>query len=185
LREFPKSTTLSPNNQTSELSNVTPIRNGFAPLPSVYQQYGHMIQENNLDVFLSHLEFQQTFEQETHNWQVIGGNSISSLGPDSRYLDQAALEQRAFDIREKLKHAAATHNFPHLPPKELLQAVELITANNIAEYVQLYFKHWHKHAPMVQQATFNPCTSALPLVLALMCLGGMVSRHSLLLILVV
>jgi hypothetical protein len=72
-----------------------------------------MIQENNLDVFLSHLEFQQTFEQETHNWQVIGGNSISSLGPDSRYLDQAALEQRAFDIREKLKHAAATHNFLH------------------------------------------------------------------------
>jgi hypothetical protein len=137
-----------------------------------------MIQENNLDVFLSHLEFQQAYEQETHNRQLIGGSSTSSIGPDARYLDRAVLEQRAIDIREKLKYTATTHYLPHLPPKELLQAVELVTANNIELYLQFYFKHWHKHTPIVHEATFNPCTSALPLVLALMCLGGMVSTEN-------
>jgi len=63
---------------------------------------------------------------------------------------------------------------PNLPPKELVEAIELITGNKVAEFIKLYFKHWHKHAPMVHEATFNLCTAALPLVLALMSLGGMV-----------
>ena len=84
------------------------------------------------------------------------------------------MDQRAFDIREKLKYTAATMNPPHPPSKELLDAIELITVDNFAAYIKLYFRHWHKHAPMVHEATFNPTTAALPLVLALMSLGGMV-----------
>merc|ERR1712093_401986 len=92
--------------------------------------------------------------------------------------DLASRRYRAFDIREKLRYTAAVQNPPHLPPKELIDAIELISADKLAAYIKLYFRHWHKHAPMVHEATFNPCTAALPLVLSLMSLGGMYSKES-------
>jgi hypothetical protein len=180
MREFPKSTTMSPNNKPAEFSSLMSVDRRFEPGagdlagPSMYQEYGHMIQENNLDVFLSQLEF-QTFEQRTNNWQMPGENMVLWSGPGALFVDRAAMEQRAFDIKEKLKYTAARQNPPHLPSKELLAAIELITADTLAAYIKLYFRHWHKHAPMVHEATFNPATAALPLVLALMSLGGMVS----------
>lgn len=140
----------------------------------MFQGYRQVAQENNLDVMLSHLEF-TAFEQRTNNWQMPGENMMSWSGPDALFVDRTAMDQRAFDIREKLKYTAATQNPPHLPSKELLDAIELITVDNFAAYIKLYFRHWHKHAPMVHEATFNPTTAALPLVLALMSLGGMVS----------
>jgi hypothetical protein len=139
----------------------------------MYQEYGQMAPENNLDVMLSHLEF-ATFERRTNNWAMPGENMMLWSEPDSLFVDKAAMDQRAFDIREKLKYTAATLNPPHLPSEELLDAIELITADSLAVYIKLYFRHWHKHAPMVHEATFNPTTAALPLVLALMSLGGMV-----------
>jgi hypothetical protein len=180
MREFPKSTTLSPNNRAADFSSLMSIGRRFEPGtgelagPSMYQEYGHMIQENNLDVFLSQLEF-SNFEQRTNNWQMPGENMVLWSGPDALFLDRAVMDQRAFDIREKLKYTAATQNPPHLPSKELLDAIELITADNLAAWIKLYFRHWHKHAPMVHEATLNPCNAALPLVLGLMSLGGMVS----------
>lgn len=132
-----------------------------------------MIQENNIDVFLNRLDF-QNFEQQTNNWQMPNENMILWSGPDALFLDRRVLEQRAFDIREKLRYTASVQNPPHLPSKEVIDAIEVITAESIASYIKLYFRHWHKHAPMVHEATFNPCTAALPLVLSLMSLGGMV-----------
>ena len=181
MREFPKDTTLSPNNKPADFSNLMALGKGYEPFVGdlsgaapVYNGYGHMPQvENNLDVFLSHLEF-QTFHQETQNWQMPGENLMLWPGQEALFLDRNVLEKRALDIREKLKYAAAMLNSPNPPSKEVLDATEIITANNVAAYITLYFKHWHKHAPMVHEATFNPCTAALPLVLALMSLGGMV-----------
>ena len=176
MREFPKSTTLSPNNRAADFASMA-VENRFEPAaagPSMYQAYGQTPPENNLDVMLSQLEF-ATFEQRTNNWQMPGENMMSWSGQDSLFVDRTAMDQRAFDIREKLKYTAATLNPPHPPSKELLDAIELITADNFAAYIKLYFRHWHKHAPMVHEATFNPTTAALPLVLALMSLGGMVS----------
>jgi hypothetical protein len=180
MREFPKSTTLSPNNKSAVMSNAMPLANGYEPLGeelqsgvSVFHDYGHMIQENNLDVFLSHLEF-QTYHQQTQHFQVPDEDAISWSGLDTLFLDRRVLEQRASEIREKLKYAAATENQPHVPSKELLDAIEWIKADNIVANIELYFRHWHKHAPMVHEGTLNPCTAALPLVLVLMSIGGMV-----------
>jgi hypothetical protein len=178
MQEFPKSSTMSPQ-KAGEFAGLVDAERRFEPhignVPggTLYQEYGQLVHENNLDVFLSHLEF-QTFEQQTNNWQVPDDNVIAWSGPNSISLDKAILDQRAFDIREKLKYTAATINPPHSPSNEVLDAIEIITADNIAAYVKLYFNHWHKHAPMVHEATFNPCRAALPLVLALMSLGGMV-----------
>ena len=183
MQEFPKDTTSSPNSKpTTDFSNLGSMNNGFEPyvgdllgaMPD-YDGFGHMPQgQNNLDVFLSHLEF-ETFEQQTHNWPIQGDNLMLWSGQGNVFLDWDILERRAFDIRAKLKYAVAVLNVPNHPPEEVLDATELITANNIAAYVRLYFKHWHKHAPMVHEATFNPCSAALPLLLAIMSLGGMVN----------
>ncbi|KUJ20601.1 uncharacterized protein LY89DRAFT_578525 [Mollisia scopiformis] len=182
IQEFPKSTTLSPNSRPDGFSSLDPpVRNfhqiGEAGNASVYQEYGHMIQENNIDVLLSHLEF-SNFEQQTNNWQMPGENMILWSGPDALFLDRGVLEQRAFDIRSKLKFASDIMNPPHTPPPEVLQALELITADSIAAWIKLYFRHWHKHAPMVHEATFNPCHAAVPLVLSLMSLGAMYSKET-------
>jgi hypothetical protein len=186
MREFPKDTTVSPNSKATNLSNLIGLEKGYEPVVGnlsgtvpvyngQYNGYGHMSHvENNLDAFLSHLEF-QTFKQQTHNGPIPGENMMLWSGQDTLFLDQNVLEQRAFDMREKLKYAGAMLNPPDHPSKEVLGAIEMITANNVAAYIKLYFKHWHKHAPMIHEATFNPCTAALPLVLALMSLGGMVS----------
>lgn len=183
MREFPKDTTLSPNSKPADISNLMSMNKGFehyggdfSGAAPVYNGYGHVPQDNNLDVFLSHLEFETFVEQQTQNWPIPDENLMLWSGRDGLFLDRAVLERRAFDIRAKLKYAAATLNPPHHPSQEVLDATEIITADNIAAYIALYFKHWHKHAPMVHEATFNPCTAALPLLLALMSLGGMVSK---------
>ena len=128
---------------------------------------------SNLEVFLSNLGFDK-FERQTQNYSLPGDNMVLLPSPDE-VLNPATLEPRAFQIREKLIYTAQTWQQANLLPKELLDAIENITASNIASWIKLYFRHWHKHGPMVHEATFNPCTAALPLVLALMSLGGMVS----------
>jgi hypothetical protein len=181
IEEFPKSTTLSPNSKPEGYSSSGPSGQHFhhmGDIPdrtSVYREYGHMIQENNIDVFLSHLDF-SNFEQQTNNWQMPGENLILWSGSD-RFLDRGVFEQKAFQIRSTMKHTSEIMNPPHSPPAEIVEALELITADNIAAWIKLYFRHWHKHAPMVHEATFDPCNAACPLILSLMSLGAMVSHR--------
>jgi hypothetical protein len=185
MREFPKDNTMSPNGKpaTPDFSNLLtqPPPNNFEPIISdlgsasvpVYNGYG-LVPSLELESFLSNHEF-ANFEQQIHNFPLPGENMIPWNGQQIPYMDQAVLEQRAFDIREKLKYTAMTHNTPHAAPPEVLQAIETITANTLTRFTKLYFRHWHKHGPMVHEATFNPCHAALPLLLALTCIGGMVN----------
>jgi hypothetical protein len=181
--EFPKDTTLSPNSKAWDFSNLMSMSRGFehwngdySGVPPAYNGYGHVPQDNGLDVFLSHLEFGTLVGQQTHNWPIPGEDLMLWSDRDGLFLDRTVLDRRAFEIRAKLKYAAATLYQPNLPSQEVLDATEIITVDNIAAYISLYFKHWHIHAPIVHEPTFNPCTAALPLVLALMSLGGMVSK---------
>src|SRR3978361_1154667 len=64
MREFPKSTTLSPHNKAADFASMA-VDTRYEPVavgPSMYQGHGQASPENNLDVMLSHLEF-TTFEQ--------------------------------------------------------------------------------------------------------------------------
>ncbi|KAF8867283.1 hypothetical protein BDZ45DRAFT_638740 [Acephala macrosclerotiorum] len=182
IQEFPKSTTLSPNTKPNGFASIVPPGRHFEQIEDVangasaYQEYGHMIQENNLDVFLQQLEF-SNFEHQTNNWQLPGESMILWSGTDASFLDRAVLEQKAFEIKSKLKFVSDIMNPPHSAPPEVLEALESITADNIAAWIKLYFRHWHKHAPLVHEATFNPCNAAVPLVLALMGLGAMYSKE--------
>ena len=155
-----------------------PVMEGLPPPPMpmpTYNEYGQVGLEPNLDHILSNLEF-DNFERQTQNYAMPRENVMMLPSPDGfGYLNRAALEQRAFEIRDRLTYTTATLNPGHPPSKQLLDTIELISATNIASWIELYFRHWHKHGPMVHEASFNPSTAALPLVLALMSLGGMVS----------
>lgn len=184
LQEFPKSTTLSPH---PRLDDAYPaqmsVPKTFQPIISAppappFQDYGHhMVQEHNINVLLSNLEF-QTFETQTNNWQMPGENMMLWSEPGELLIDRSILERKAYELRDKLRYTAAMQDPTQAPSIEILDAIELITADNIAVYIKLYFRHWHKHGPMIHEATFNPCTAAIPLLLALMMLGGMVSSFS-------
>lgn len=182
MREFPKASTVSPKDRAAEYISLVP--------QSTTQSWagGDMMSQNvanfpigyapNMEVdssisFLHNLEF-ETFERQTHGWQFPPDNFMSL--PDGMFNDRNLLEQRAFDIREKLRYVASSQIGGNVLPKEIIQAIEFITADIVAAWIKLYFKHWHHHAPMIHEATFNPCTAALPLVLSVMSLGMPVSK---------
>jgi len=183
IREFPKDITLSPpqDNAAASFTSMMPMRNTYDPgissasMPG-YHDFDQPVMGSNLEVFLSNLEF-DNFERQTQNYSMPGENLMVLPSPDG-LVNPAALEPRAFQIREKLIYSAQTLQQANLLPKEILEAIENITATNIASWIKLYFRHWHKHGPIVHEPSFNPCIAALPLVLALMSLGGMVSSEN-------
>lgn len=187
MREFPKDDTLSPNGRATEFkpeySNLHPIQNAYGPMggempgPSMqtYNEYGQPIPSGpELVDFLHSLEFAH-FENSNHHLPMHRENLVGWPEQDATYLDGVVLEERAVDIRGKLRLTAMTMNQPHHPTQEVIRAIEFITANKIAYWIKLFFRHWHKHAPMIHEHTFEPCSAALPVVLSVMCLGGMVS----------
>ncbi|CAL3968804.1 unnamed protein product [Diplocarpon coronariae] len=178
MREFPQSTTQSPRSTPRQLPGPTSPEEAYHPRMPAPLSYGPAAQEDNLEEFLNRLEF-ENFEQQTNNWQLPRENArLWSSDPDPTLIDWRALERRAAEIRGRLSYAADVHYHPLLPPAEVRGAIEMITAETVAAHVKLYFQHWHKHAPMVHEATFSPITAALPLVLALMSLGGMYSQDA-------
>ncbi|KAI6713996.1 hypothetical protein JHW43_003426 [Diplocarpon mali] len=178
MREFPQSTIQSPRSTPRQLPGPTSPEEAYHPRMPAPLSYGPAAQEDNLEEFLNRLEF-ENFEQQTNNWQLPRENArLWSSDPDPTLIDWRALERRAAEIRGRLSYAADVHYHPLLPPAEVRGAIEMITAETVAAHVKLYFQHWHKHAPMVHEATFSPITAALPLVLALMSLGGMYSQDA-------
>ncbi|PQE08746.1 C2H2 finger domain (Zms1) protein [Rutstroemia sp. NJR-2017a BVV2] len=189
MHEFPKASTVSPKSGIVEYANLSPPRmniepwlgglangNGHGTLPN-YGYGANMDVDSSLSDFLANLEF-ETFERQRQmqGWQFPAGNVASWSGPTDSFYNCNILEQRAFDIREKLRYAASAQSIPNVLPKEMIDAIELVKADTIASFTKLYFKHWHHHAPMVHEASYNPCTAALPLVLSIMSLGGMYSK---------
>ncbi|ESZ95330.1 hypothetical protein SBOR_4264 [Sclerotinia borealis F-4128] len=181
MREFPKVSTVSPENRVAEHASLFP--------QSIIQPWvGEDLRSQNVAnfgysasmeidpnvAFLQNLEF-ETFERLTLECQFPAD---LWPGPDDMFLNRNVLEQRAFDIQKKLGYAASSQAGVNAPSKEIIEAIELITPITIAAYIKLYFKHWHHHAPMVHEATLNPCTAALPLVLSVMSLGAMYSKHA-------
>jgi hypothetical protein len=187
MREFPKDTTSSPSKShvehvedvpspstTQNESRYSPTSPGqYQCPPSHHSRHIRMPRESNLDIFLSNLDL-GTFEWQTNNYQTSVDVTVQpGYGP--LLLDRAALEQLSIDIRTRLGSAAVSMNVPNAPPRELLDSIQGITAKNIAIWSRLYFRHFHKHGPIVHEATYNPAAAALPLVLAIISIGAMAS----------
>lgn len=182
MREFPKAPAVSPKDRASQYNSLFP-QSAIQPWTG-----GDMMSQNVADLgyssnaamdpsvaFLHNLEF-ETFKQQTHGWQLPADNFLPWSGLDGMFNDREVLEQRAFNIREELRCAATSQTGGIPPSNEIIEAIEYLTADIIAGYINSYFKHWHHHAPIVHEASFNPCTAALPLVLSIMSLGAMVGQ---------
>lgn len=163
------------NNISKSMGNSfsTEISNGIQD-GQLYELYGDLGTEGNVDLLLSSLEF-EFFERARHNWPGIQMPDILWPELDSLCIDRSLLEQRASDIRQALYRTATSQAVPNLPPTEVVEAINHLSADKIVAFIKLYFRHWHKHGPIVYEHSFNPCMAAVPLVLALMALGAMVS----------
>lgn len=183
MREFPKDNTVSPpKRHAEEFPHPITTQNGSGYIPASTAQFRRvpshashikMPRESSLDIFLSNLDL-GTFECQTNNYQTAPESAMQP-GHGLLLLDRAALEQMALDIRAKLESTVVTMNLPNAPSKELFVAIQVIDARHIVTWVKLYFRHFHKHGPIVHEASFNPATVALPLVLAIMTIGAMAS----------
>ncbi|KAF7878834.1 hypothetical protein EAF04_000037 [Stromatinia cepivora] len=183
MREFPKASTVSPKDRAAEYISLYPQSTiqPWAGGDLMHQNVTNFGYTSNMEMgprvaFLHDMEF-ETFERQKHGWQLPSDNFIP-WSPDGMFNDRNVLGQRAYDIREKLRYAASSQVGANAVSKEVIEAIEHITADVIAAHIKLYFKHWHHHAPMVHEATFDPCTAALPLVLSIMSLGAMYSTEA-------
>ncbi|KAJ8069677.1 hypothetical protein OCU04_000105 [Sclerotinia nivalis] len=183
MREFPKAFTVSLKHRAAEYISLYPQSTiqPWAGGDMMHQNVTNFGYTSNMGMdprvaFLHDMEF-ETFERQTHGWQLPSDNFIP-WSPDGMFNDRNFLEQRAYDIRGKLRYAASSQVGAHAVSKEVIEAIEHITADVIAARIKLYFKHWHHHAPMIHKATFDPCTAALPLVLSIMSLGAMYSTEA-------
>jgi hypothetical protein len=92
----------------------------------------------------------------------------------------SGLEVRALEIKDHLRVAAATlddinetHCLSDLDP-----AIALVTYVEIETCIDLYFRYYHRHCPIIHKATFCPVVAPMPLLLAVMALGGMYHKDA-------
>lgn len=87
----------------------------------------------------------------------------------------SGLEPRANEIKDRLRIAAATldnlHGTQRL--KDLDSTIELIAPSEIETCVDLFFRYYHRHCPILHKPSFCPLIVPMPLLLAVMALGGM------------
>jgi hypothetical protein len=87
----------------------------------------------------------------------------------------SALEPRANEIKDRLRIAAATLDNLHETQslKDLDSAIELIAPSEIEACIDLFFRYYHRHCPILHKPSFRPLAVPMPLLLAVMALGGM------------
>ena len=87
----------------------------------------------------------------------------------------SGLEPRANEIKDQLRIAAATLDNLHGTQslKDLDSTIELITPSEIEACIDLFFRYYHRHCPILHKPSFCPLIVPLPLLLAVMALGGM------------
>ena len=92
----------------------------------------------------------------------------------------SGLEPRAAEIRDHLRNAAAIleslNVTGHLKDVDL--AIELITPSEIETCVDLFFRYYHQHCPILHKPSFCPLIVPIPLLLAVMALGGMYHKDA-------
>ncbi|RFU36198.1 hypothetical protein B7463_g24, partial [Scytalidium lignicola] len=182
LHEFPPKPNMGLESRIANFRNLMAVSDGLTPVVGEfaikvspgYRPCGLLDTDKNPDDLLNNLEL----DALNGILSMQGDDSTRWMNPGCLISGQTLLERRAEVIREALRHTIAKISMPHEPSNEVIQAVELITAYNLVLYAQLYFHHWHKNTPIVHHSTFNLFTTAIPLVLAILALGGMYSNNS-------
>lgn len=111
---------------------------------------------------------------ETCSW----GSDETSLG-DEPFLFSASFETGPPpDLLNQL--SILSSSMPEFHPQGMLQGglddrVDLFTPSNIERFFRQYFRHWHRHSPILHRQLFNPGTISMPLLLAVVLTGALFS----------
>ena len=129
----------------------------------------------NFDSFFDSLENLSFGAPLTHNHSPT---LTVSQGQHSNI--SSGLEPRAIEIKDHLRRGAATlknlDGTRHLKDVDL--ALELITPSEIENCVDLFFRYYHRHCPILHKSSFCPLVVPIPLLLAVMALGGMYHKDA-------
>jgi hypothetical protein len=92
----------------------------------------------------------------------------------------SGLETRALEIRAHLRIAAATLDEANgtCSLRDLDPAIDLVTYLEIETCVDLFFRYYHRHCPILHKHSFCPVVAPMPLLLAVMALGGMYHKDA-------
>lgn len=163
----------------SETGSYDPVLDHANRKPAISTVYdGYFVGgQLPLDTFLSDLPNPFAPPVDWRLEDIALDQTIISALPPPQFSASAELEARAVDIREKLCRSAECLFLPENPPPDLLQAIQLITGLTLDTFVKLYFRHWHKHGPMVHEPSFDPIRAPIPLLLSMFSVGGMYSSH--------
>lgn len=103
-----------------------------------------------------------------------------ATGRDECSAISSGLEPRALEIKAHLRMAAAkldnANGTSYL--RDLDPVIEQITCSEIESCVDLFFRCYHRHCPIVHKPSFCPVLAPLPLLLAVMALGGMYHKDA-------
>ena len=119
-------------------------------------------------------------EALTFNQHVMRGDTEAAAvnfvpyGPMSQLL-----EPRAHEVREVLQVTAANFGTALPEASHMLQlgpAIDALTGLEVELLVNLFFQNYHRHCPVLHRPSFQPTLCPLPLLLAVMALGGMYAQ---------
>ena len=89
------------------------------------------------------------------------------------------LEPRAHEVREVLQVTAGNFGTALPEASHMLQlgpAIDALTGLEVELLVNLFFSNYHRHCPVLHRPAFQPTVCPLPLLLAVMALGGMYAQ---------
>lgn len=61
------------------------------------------------------------------------------------------------------------------PNLNLAEGMSLLTSDNIQRFVEIYFRHWNRHSPVIHRGTFDVDRVSLPLLLVVVLTGALFS----------
>ena len=136
----------------------------------------------NYDAFfgadMSFDSFFGNFEGLSFSLPMPAHQELPETTQEALAVPSPALEFRALEIREQLRFAALNHDdlngTQHF--KDLSPAIELITHSEVESCIELYFRCYHRHCPILHRPSFDATSVALPLLLSVMALGAMYSK---------
>lgn len=103
-----------------------------------------------------------------------------TTGQDEYSTISSGLEPRVLEIKAHLHAAAARLDNGNGTSyrNDLDPVIELVTCAEIETCVDLFFRYYHRHCPIVHKPSFCPVLAPLPLLLAVVALGAMYHKDT-------
>ncbi|KAK6358088.1 hypothetical protein TWF730_007443 [Orbilia blumenaviensis] len=89
--------------------------------------------------------------------------------------DLDVYDAHASFLRPELFKVVQTFQLAENSPdyRRMMETVESVTGDLLQRFTNSFFRHWHKHGPIIHLPSYSPSTCATVLILAMSCIGGL------------